>query len=397
MFYIVNKFKGKGTLQAESGSKGNGHPDLGPKILFFSGGSALRGVSQRLVRFTYNSVHIMTPFDSGGSSAVLRRAFAMPAIGDIRNRLMALMDPSLPGCSALLKLFAHRLPFDNTPSRLRAELVRLVQGTHALLAGLPPTLQSIVLRHLDIVYQSMPRGFDLAGASIGNLVLTGAYLENAHSLDAVIDLYSKLARVRGTVLPVVQGSYHLGADLADGKRLVGQHLLTGKQAPPIGSPITSIFLTSDLTWQNPCPVQADVRVQSAISEAELICYPMGSFFTSLLSNLLPRGIAESIHRARCAKVFVPSTFPDPECLGLSLQDQVRFLLRYAGHRSGARALNYILVDQSLELYPGPVDMAALQSMGVEVVMDRLVTWESSPAIDPDRLVRALFSLISGSR
>ncbi|MGE4294032.1 MAG: 2-phospho-L-lactate transferase CofD family protein, partial [Desulfovibrio sp.] len=70
-------------------------PALGPRVLFFSGGTALRDTSAELVRYTHNSVHIITPFDSGGSSAILRKAFDMPAVGDIRNRLMALADTSL--------------------------------------------------------------------------------------------------------------------------------------------------------------------------------------------------------------------------------------------------------------------------------------------------------------
>ena len=55
-------------------------PELGPSILFFSGGSALRQVS-RAQELSHNSIHLVTPFDSGGSSAKLRKAFDMPAIG----------------------------------------------------------------------------------------------------------------------------------------------------------------------------------------------------------------------------------------------------------------------------------------------------------------------------
>ncbi|MFW5958104.1 MAG: GAK system CofD-like protein, partial [Desulfosalsimonas sp.] len=54
-------------------------PDLGPRLLFFSGGTALRELSAQLIGYTHNSIHIITPFDSGGSSAELRRVFHMPA------------------------------------------------------------------------------------------------------------------------------------------------------------------------------------------------------------------------------------------------------------------------------------------------------------------------------
>ena len=67
-------------------------PELGPKILFFSGGSALKDLSTKLINYTHNSIHIITSFDSGGSSAKLRDTFHMPSVGDLRNRLMALAD-----------------------------------------------------------------------------------------------------------------------------------------------------------------------------------------------------------------------------------------------------------------------------------------------------------------
>lgn len=72
-------------------------PHLGPRILFFSGGSALNGISRRLKQYTFNSMHLITPFDSGGSSQTLRQAFDMPAVGDLRSRLMALADESVLG------------------------------------------------------------------------------------------------------------------------------------------------------------------------------------------------------------------------------------------------------------------------------------------------------------
>ena len=56
-------------------------------IVFFSGGTALTETSRVLARYGLPAVHLITPFDSGGSSAVLRQAFNMPAVGDLRNRI----------------------------------------------------------------------------------------------------------------------------------------------------------------------------------------------------------------------------------------------------------------------------------------------------------------------
>ena len=76
-------------------------PEVGPRILFFSGGTAMRGLSRKLKRYTHNSTHLITPFDSGGSSAKLRDAFDMLSIGDIRNRLVALADETVRGNAVL--------------------------------------------------------------------------------------------------------------------------------------------------------------------------------------------------------------------------------------------------------------------------------------------------------
>jgi len=90
-------------------------PDLGPRILFFTGGTALKETSQALVGYTHNSVHLVTPFDSGGSSAVLRRYFDMPAVGDLRNRLMALADRTLHGYPEIFRAFCPSPVQDRKP------------------------------------------------------------------------------------------------------------------------------------------------------------------------------------------------------------------------------------------------------------------------------------------
>ena len=79
-------------------------PEPGPRLLFFSGGTALNGLCRFLKAYTHKSIHLMTPFDSGGSSAQLRRAFNMPAIGDLRSRLLALADETVLGNPQVYRL-----------------------------------------------------------------------------------------------------------------------------------------------------------------------------------------------------------------------------------------------------------------------------------------------------
>lgn len=373
------------------------NPDLGPRILFFSGGTALRKASQELVHYTHNSIHIVTPVDSGGSSAKLRDAFHMPAIGDVRNRLMALADRSLLGNPEIFDLFAFRFDADGDQADLKAELLDLISGGHPLVRRVHDPMRKIIRNHLERFHRKMPDRFDLRGASIGNLILTGGYLGNRRHLDPVIYIFSKLVQVRGTVRPVTNQDLHLVARLEDGSTVVGQHLLTGKEAPPITSPVKEVFVSKSASSPEPTPIPIRDKMRNLLATAELVCYPMGSFYSSLIANLLPEGVGRTLSTLNCPKVFVPSTGIDPELIGKSLMDQVSELLGYLMRDcpSGIRPealLDFVMVDSRNGEYGGALDKSALNGMGVRVIDLPLVTAESAPLIDEQLLIPALLSL-----
>lgn len=67
-------------------------PEYGPKILFFSGGSAMRDLASVLKNYTHNSCSLITPFDSGGSSVrfILTLPFPLKKETKMRSFLMIL-------------------------------------------------------------------------------------------------------------------------------------------------------------------------------------------------------------------------------------------------------------------------------------------------------------------
>ena len=265
-------------------------PEVGPRVLFFSGGTALRDLSRELIEYTHNSVHLITPFDSGGSSAKLRQAFDMLAVGDMRNRLMALADRSVTGNPAIFELFAHRLPEDESSERLQQRLAQLIEGRDRRMAGVSDPMRKLIRSHLQFFRERMPDGFDLRGASIGNLILAGGFFNFKRHIDPVIYLFSKLVEVRGTVRPVVADNLHLAAELRDGSVVVGQHRLTGKEGRALGSPVKRLFLSRSDHAAEPAETAIRPKIRQLITGAELICFPMGSFYTSLAANLLPKGV-----------------------------------------------------------------------------------------------------------
>lgn len=371
-------------------------PDLGPRILFFSGGTALKKTSSMLTQYTHNTIHVITPFDSGGSSAVIRNHFKMLAVGDIRNRLMALADQSILGNPEIYKLFSYRLPKDADEDELRAEFADMMECKHPLVRNIPAPMRKIIRNHF-IQFASIMEDFNLRGASIGNIILTAGYISNRRHIDPVIYIFSKLVEVRGIVRPTVNMDIHLAAELENGSFVVGQHLLTGKESSPIAAGIKKLWLAEKLEDSTPCTVKIPRKMTLLINSAELICYPLGSFYSSVVANLLPEGIGKAVGESKCPKVFTPNTGTDPELKGHSLTDQIDKLLYYLRKDDPENisindVLNFILVDSVNGIYPGGVDKKAINKLGIQVIDCELVSEKSSPYLDPKLLSQALLSL-----
>ncbi len=373
-------------------------PEVGPRILFFTGGSALNPLSRKLVHYTHNSIHLVTPFDSGGSSAKLREAFQMPAVGDLRSRLMALADQSVKGNREVRDLFTYRLPKSGDGEALRRSLGSLARGRDPLVQRIPDPMRKIVRNHLRIFQDAMPTDFDLRGASIGNLILTAGYLTHHRRMDTVIFLFSQLAEVRGIVRPIMNGDLHLAAELENGEWVVGQHLLTGKEVPPIASKVRRVCISRDRRVPEPVEVSIREKICELIRQAELICYPMGSFYSSLVANLLPKGVGQAIAENDCPKVYIPNTGHDPEQLHMSLTDSVAALLDYLRKSAQSdvpteKLLHFVLLDTHVQRYAHSVDLSALRNMGVDVIRMPLVDSPDSVDLSGEHLIKVLLSLV----
>ncbi len=368
-------------------------PELGPRVLFFSGGTGLRGVSRRIIEYTHHSSHIITPFDSGGSSAKLRKAFRMPAVGDLRNRLMALADQTVLGNPEIYQLFKFRFPDDADQESLVQWLDRMVRGRDPLVQAVPEPMRTLVRNHIGFFQDAMPERFDLRGAAIGNLVLAGGYLNQGRTLEPVLYLFSQLVEVRGTVRPVVDKDLHLVAELADGTIVPEQHRFTGKGGKSPTVPIERVFLSR--SRRNPAPVHPPVpeAVDELIRTSDLICFPVGSYYSSVLATLLPEGVADAVAETEVPKVYVPNPGHDPEELGLSLVDKVDRLidvLRQGAKRRTptSKLLDFVLVDPRACTRK---DVRAVRKRGVSVLETELVDPETR-RIDPLAFVEALLSL-----
>ena len=372
-------------------------PELGPRMLFFSGGTAFTATSRVLKRYTHNTVHLVTPFDSGGSSATLRQAFSMPSIGDLRSRLIALADENITGHPEVYRLFTYRFPADQPASELLTKLDLMIRGKEPLVAAISNPMRRLVRNQLGYFRKAMPDDFDLRGASTGNLILAGGYLNNHKHLDPIIFLFSKLVNVLGTVRAVVNDDLHLAAELEDGSCVTSQQRLTGKEVAPLKSPVSRLFLSSHP--DKPRPAKAEIRKKNRrlIQQAELICYPPGSFYSSLIANLLPAGVGSAIAGTDCPKVYVPNLGQDPEQIGMDLDSSILTLLDYLRADNtdkcpAGKLLNFVLIDSKRGKYPSPISAPVMQKLDIRIIDTRLISKQSAPYYDAELLASALLSL-----
>jgi 2-phospho-L-lactate transferase/gluconeogenesis factor (CofD/UPF0052 family) len=128
---------------------------------------------------------------------------------------------------------------------------------------------------------------------------------------------------------------------------------------------------------------------------------MGSFYTSLLANLLPAGVGVAVSKAECPKLYIPNSGIDPEQRGLSVADSVALLLRTLRRDAGpqtdpAQLLNTVLVDSTHGSYPDGIDAEGIRAQGVALRDLPLVQTDNAQRHIPELTVRVILSVAAHS-
>jgi hypothetical protein len=167
--------------------------------------------------------------------------------------------------------------------------------------------------------------------------------------------------------------------------------------------VRRLFLTGRSPESGLPPAESRPKVASLVATyiraADCICYPMGSFYTSLLANLLPVGVGAAVSQAECPKLYIPNSGIDPEQQGLSVADGVALLLktlrRDAGRRTEtSRLLHAVLVDSAHGCYPGGIDAEGVTAQGVELRDLPLVQSDNAQRHIPELAARAILSAMA---
>lgn len=222
---------------------------------------------------------VVTVSDDGGSSGRLRKELNMLPPGDVRNCIVALSEDE----ALLSRLFQHRFQ----------------------------------------------KGSGLEGHSFGNLFLAALTSITGDFAEAV-RLSSEILLTRGHIYPATASSVELEAHMEDGSNVRGETRITASKGK-----IRELFLV-------PPEVEPLPQTLDAIANADLITIGPGSLFTSLIPNLLVRGMAKAILDAPAVKVFVCNLMTQVnESLGLTAADHIRALNSHAG----SQLFDYALINQ----------------------------------------------------
>ena len=263
------------------------------KVVVIGGGTGLSTMLRGLKKYTSHITAIVTVGDDGGGSGKIREDLGMLPPGDIRNCILALADTE-PLMEDLLQY-------------------RFTEGS-------------------------------LKGQCFGNLFLAAMAGISENFEDAVQKMSSVLA-VKGKVLPVTLDDMKLVAELENGEIIEGESKI----------PSEVIVRKTSIKKLAIKPIDAKPLEEAikSINGADVIIMGPGSLYTSIIPNLLVKGIPEAICKSPAKKVYISNVMTQPgETDGFKVSNHLKVLMDYgvAGNIDYVIANNGIIPPDIKEKY-----------------------------------------------
>lgn len=313
----------------------------GPRVVVVGGGTGLSTLLRGLKRYTTNLTAVVTVFDDGGSSGRLRRELGILPPGDIRDCLVALAESE----PLMTELFEYRF-----------------------------------------------QGGALNGHAFGNLFIA-SLAGVTDDLESAVKETSKVLNIRGRVLPSAVEDVILAVEFVDGTIVEGE-----SQIPRARKRIRRLTL-------KPADVAPLPDVLQAIADADVILLGPGSLYTSVIPNLLVRGVADAVRASRALRIYVCNVMTQPgETDGFSASDHVRVLIEQLGPGLFTHALvntqrprhRALLARYEAEgAVPVEPDLDRIEALGITPIAEALISEEEVVRHDPERLARVVMQYIEG--
>jgi uncharacterized cofD-like protein len=248
-----------------------------PKIVVIGGGSGISVVLRGLKYLPVDLTAIVTVADDGGSSGFLRKEFDMPAPGDLRNVMVALSNVE----PLTEEVFQYRFKEDSF----------------------------------------------IGGHPLGNLLII-AMKELTEDIRTAVDRLRKLFNIKGKILPATTEKVILMAEKENGKIVEGE-----SHIPVIGEKIKRVYYKDE--------VEAPEENLKALEEADLIIFGIGSLYTSIIPNLLLKGIKESLKKSKAKKIYICNAMQQPgETDGYTVSDHIKAI----NDNIGEGIIDSVIVD-----------------------------------------------------
>jgi uncharacterized cofD-like protein len=211
-------------------------------------------------------------------------------------------------------------------------------------------LAGTILHYLDLFGSMVPAGFDFGNGSIGNFILTGAYLAHDNDINAAILEFRRLLGISGHVWPSsIQPDVELSARLGSGFEVYGQHIVTSLDAEEAALGITDIALSAKVSGDT---VRANPLILGAIARANAIVFGPGSFYSSILPHLLVQGVPQALAANRKARrIFIGNILECAETRGADLAGLVGVFIEHMQRASGESSPFLTHVLSNRELFP----------------------------------------------
>lgn len=244
-------------------------------VVVIGGGTGLSSLLKGLKDIkNINLSAIVTVADDGGSTGKIRRDFKIPAVGDLRQVIVALSENE----STLERIMQYR--FNNKESE------------------------------------------SLHGHSLGNLILT-ALIDIEKDFYLGIEKVRDILNLKGEVYPIANNcEITLKATYTDKSIVIGES--------NIPNPDKRIEL---LEYVEKDKIRPNIIALRKIKEADFIILSMGSLYTSLIANLVIPGVKEEIIENSSAKVIYVSNIMSQtgETNNMTMYDHVKEIEKYIGY------------------------------------------------------------------
>lgn len=158
---------------------------------------------------------------------------------------------------------------------------------------------------------------ELSGHNLGNLILKALEDMKIRPLEA-LNLVRDLLHVRVGLMPMSESPVHLASHLSSGKTIVGEVSIDALDEMP-----HSLSLVPE--------VDATPEILTELANADVILLGPGSFFTSIMPNLLLNKVAETIQQSHAKVIFIDNIAKEHGIAGnLSLNDRIHWIENQIG-------------------------------------------------------------------